>query len=73
VKTEETEKAEANLTLIETDIPIGPPLTTTRELSVDVDPNELVFTPGAWCCPIPLVLPYHTSSTPVPCPIDCHD
>jgi hypothetical protein len=73
VKTEETEKVEANLTLIETDVPIGPPLTTTREPSVDVDPNELVFTPGAWCCPIPLVLPSHTSSTPVHCPIDCHD
>jgi hypothetical protein len=47
VNTEETEKAEANLTLIETDVPIGPPLATTREPSVDVDPNELVFTPGA--------------------------
>jgi hypothetical protein len=40
---------------------------------VDVDPNELVFTPGAWCCPIPLVLPTHTSVTHVPCPIDFHD
>jgi hypothetical protein len=40
---------------------------------VDVDPNELVFTPGACCFPIPLVLSSHTSSTPVPCPIDCHD
>jgi hypothetical protein len=73
VKTEETEKAEANLTLIETDVPIGPPLATTREPSVDVDPHELVFTPGAWCFPIPLVLSSHTSVTHVPCPIDCHD
>jgi hypothetical protein len=40
---------------------------------VDVDPHELVFTPGAWCCPIPLVLPSHTSVTNVPGPIDCHD
>jgi hypothetical protein len=40
---------------------------------VDVDPNELVFTPGAWCCPIPLVLHSHTSVTHVPCPIDFHD
>jgi hypothetical protein len=73
VNTVETEKVEANLTLIETDVPLGPPLTTTREPSVDVDPNELVFTHGAWCCPIPLVLPSHTSVTHVPCPIDCHD
>jgi hypothetical protein len=73
VKTVETEKAEANFTLIETDVPIGPPLATTREPSVDVDPHELVFTPGAWCCPIPLVLPSHTSVTHIPCPIDCHD
>jgi hypothetical protein len=73
VKTEETEKAEANLTLIETDVPIGPPLATTREPSLEVDPNELVLTPGAWCCPIPLVLTSHTSVTRVPCPIDCHD
>jgi hypothetical protein len=73
VKTLETEKAEANLTLIETDVPIGPPLATTREPSVDVDPNELVFTPGAWCCPIPLVLLSHTSVTHVPFPIDWHD
>jgi hypothetical protein len=41
--------------------------------TLDVDPNELVFTPGAWCCPIPLVLPSHTSVTRVPCPIGCHD
>jgi hypothetical protein len=47
-------------------------LTTPREPSVDVDPNELVFTPGAWCCPIPLVLPSHTSVTHVPFPIDFH-
>jgi hypothetical protein len=73
MKTVETEKAEANLTLIEMDVPIGPPLATTREPSQAVDPNELVFTPGAWCCPIPLVLPSHTSVTHVPCPIDCHD
>jgi hypothetical protein len=39
VKIAETEKAEANITLIETDVPIGPPLTTTSEPSVDVDPN----------------------------------
>jgi hypothetical protein len=38
-----------------------------------VDPNELVCTPGAWCCPIPLVLLSHTSFTNVPCPIDYHD
>jgi hypothetical protein len=38
-----------------------------------VDPNELVFAPGAWCCPIPLVLPSHTSVTHVPCPINCQD
>jgi hypothetical protein len=73
VKTVETEKAEANLTLIEMDVPIGPPLATTREQSLEVDPNELVFTPGVCCCPIPLVLPSHTSVTRVPCPIDCHD
>jgi hypothetical protein len=73
VKTVETEKSEANLTLIETDVPIGPPLATTREPSLEVDPNELVFTPGALCCPIPLVLPSHTSVTHVPCPIGCHD
>jgi hypothetical protein len=63
VKTVEKEKPEANLTFIETDVPIGPPLATTHEPSVDVDPNELVFTPGAWCCPIPLVLPSHISVT----------
>jgi hypothetical protein len=73
VKTVETEKAEENLTLIETDVPIGPPLTTTREPSLEVDPHELVFTPGAWCCPIPLVLPSHTSVTHVLCPIDFQD
>jgi hypothetical protein len=73
VKTVETEKSEANLTLIETDVPVGPPLATTREPSLEVDPNELVFTPSAWCCPMPLVLPSHTSVTHVPCPIDCHD
>jgi hypothetical protein len=73
VKTVETEKADENLTLIETDVPIGPPLATTHEPSLEVDPNELLFTPGAWCCPIPLVLPSHTSVTRVPCPIDCHD
>jgi hypothetical protein len=56
-----------------TDVPIGPPLATTREPSLEVDPNELVFTPGACCCPIPFVLPYHTSVTHVPCPIDCQD
>jgi hypothetical protein len=66
-------KAEANLTLIETDVPIGPPLATTREPSADADPNELVFTPGAWCCPIPLVLTSYTRVTHVPCPIDCQD
>jgi hypothetical protein len=38
-----------------------------------VDPNELVIIPGEWCCPIPLVLPSHTSVTHVPCPIDCQD
>jgi hypothetical protein len=47
VKTVETEKAEANITLIETDVPIGPPLATSREPSMEVDPNELVLTPGA--------------------------
>jgi hypothetical protein len=73
VKTVETEKAEANLTLIEMDVPIGPPLATTHELSVDVDPHELIFAPGLWCCHIPSVLPSHTSVTHVPCPIDCHD
>jgi hypothetical protein len=73
VKTVDTEKAKANLTLIETDVPIGPPLATTREPSLEVDPNELVFTPGAWCCPIPLVLPSHTSVTHVHCLIDCQD
>jgi hypothetical protein len=73
VKTVETEKAEANLTLIETDVPIGPPLAATRKPSLEVDPNELVFTPGAWCCPISLVLTSHTSVTHVPCPIDCQD
>jgi hypothetical protein len=73
VKTVEKEKAEANLTLIETDVPIGPPLATTRKPSLEVDPNELVFTLGAWCCPIPLVLPSHTSVTHIPCPIDCQD
>jgi hypothetical protein len=73
VKTEETGKAEANITLIEKDVPLRPPLTTTREPSVDVDRNELVFTPGAWCCPITLVLTYRTTVTHVPCPIYCHD
>jgi hypothetical protein len=73
VKKLETEKTEANLTLIETDVPIGPPLATTRKPSLEVDPHELVFTPGAWCCPIPLVLPSHTSVTHVPCPINCQD
>jgi hypothetical protein len=53
VKAEDKGEAEANLTLIETDVPIGPPLATTREPSAYADPNELVFTPGAWCCPIP--------------------
>jgi hypothetical protein len=61
----------ANLTLIETDVPIGPPLATNREPSLEVEPNDLVFTPGAWCCPIPLVLASHNSVTHVPCPIDC--
>jgi hypothetical protein len=55
------------------DVPIGPQLATTREPSLEVDPNELVFTPGAWCCPIPLFVPSHTSFTNVPCPIDCQD
>jgi hypothetical protein len=73
VKTVETEKAEANITLIEMDVPIGPPLATTREPTIEVDPHELVFTHDAWCCPIPLVLPSHTSVTHVPCPIYCHD
>jgi hypothetical protein len=73
VKRVDTEKAEANLTLIETDVPIGPPLATTREPILEVDPNKLVFTPGACCCPIPLVLHSHTSVTHVPCPIDCQD
>jgi hypothetical protein len=73
VKTVYTEKAEANITLIETDVPIGPPLATTREPSLEVDPNDLVYTPGAWCCPIPLVLSSHTSVNHVPCPIDCQD
>jgi hypothetical protein len=73
VKTVETEKAEANLTLIEMDVPIGPPLATTREPNLEVDPNELVFTPGAWCCPIPLVLPSHTAVTHDPFLIDCQD
>jgi hypothetical protein len=40
-------KEEASLTLIETDVPIGPPLATTRDPSANADPNELVFTPGA--------------------------
>jgi hypothetical protein len=73
VKAEDKGKAEANLTLIETDVPIGPPLATTHEPSADSDPNELVFTPGAWCCPIPSVLTSHTRDTHVPCPIDCQD
>jgi hypothetical protein len=73
VKTVDTEKAEANLNLIETDVPIGPPLATTHEPSLEVDPNELVFTSSVWCCPIPLVLPSHTSVTHVHCPIDCQD
>jgi hypothetical protein len=73
VKTVDTEKAEANLTLIEMDVPIGAPLATNREPSLEVDPNELVFTSGACCCPIPLVLHSHTSVTHVPCPIDCQD
>jgi hypothetical protein len=73
VKTVETEKAEANLTLIETDVPIGPPLATTREPGLEVDPNELVSTPGAWCCPFPLVLTSNNSVTHAPCPIDCQD
>jgi hypothetical protein len=55
------------------DVSIGPPLATTREPSADADPNELVFTPGAWCCPIPSVLTSHTRVTHVTCPIDCQD
>jgi hypothetical protein len=73
VKIEDTGKVEANLTLIEMYVPIGPPLATTQEPSAYADPNELVFTPGVWCCPIPLVLTSHTSVTHVPCPIDCQD
>jgi hypothetical protein len=73
VKTVDTQKAEANLTLIDMDVPIGPPLATTREPSLEEDPHDLVFTPGAWCFPIPLVLHSHTSVTHVPCPIDCQD
>jgi hypothetical protein len=65
VKAKDTIKAEANLTLIETDVPIGLPLSTTREPSTDADPNELVFTPGAWCFPIPSVLTAHTRVTHV--------
>jgi hypothetical protein len=73
VKTEETEKAQANVILIETDVPIGPPLATSRKSSVDVDPHELILPPGAWFCPIPLVLTSHISFTHVPFPIDYHD
>jgi hypothetical protein len=36
-------------------------------------PKRIGSTPGAWCCPIPLVLPSHTSVIHVPCPIDCQD
>jgi hypothetical protein len=73
VKSEDKGKAEANLALIETDVPIGPLLATTRKPSLDVDPNELVFTPGSWCCPIPSGLTSHTRVTHVPCLIDCQD
>jgi hypothetical protein len=73
VKTEDTGKEEENLTLIETDVPIGPPITTNREPSADADPNELIFTPGACCFPITLVLTSHTSVTHVPCQIYCQD
>jgi hypothetical protein len=73
VKTVEIEKSEDNITLSETDVPIGPPLATTREPSLEVEPNELGFSPGAWCYPIPLFLPSHTSITHVPFPIEFHD
>jgi hypothetical protein len=73
VKADDKEKSEATITLIDTDVPIVPPLATTRKPSADADPNELVFTPGAWCCPIPSVLTSHTRVTHVPCPIDCQD
>jgi hypothetical protein len=66
-------KVEANLALIEMDVPIGPPLATTREPSADADPNELVFTPGTWCCSIPSVLTSHIRFTHVPCPIYFQD
>jgi hypothetical protein len=73
VKAEDKGKAEENLTLIEMNVPIGPPLANTREPSADADLNELVFTPGALCCPIPSVLTSHTKVTHVPCLIDCQD
>jgi hypothetical protein len=37
-----------NLTMVDTDVPIEPPLTTTLEPSSEIDEYELISTPGAW-------------------------
>jgi hypothetical protein len=46
----------ANITIVETGVPLGSLLATTLEPKEELDANELVFTPSAWCCPIGNVL-----------------
>jgi hypothetical protein len=53
---------------VETDVPLGPPIETTLEPEEEVDVNELVFAPGAWCCPLENVPPSVTSVTHIPRP-----
>jgi hypothetical protein len=60
--------------MVETDVPMGPPLSTTHEPSEELDEEELIFTPVAWCCHISNVPPGVTTVTykpRTPSPVDC--
>jgi hypothetical protein len=59
--------------MLDTDVTMGPPLATTCEPSQEIDDYELVFTPGAWCCPISNVPPGVTNvqKPRISAPVDC--
>jgi hypothetical protein len=46
------QQPEANLTIVEQDVTLVSPIATKLEPKEEMDANELVFTPGAWYCPL---------------------
>jgi hypothetical protein len=60
------QQLEANLTIVEQDVPLVSPIATTIEPKEEMDVNELVFTLGAWYCPLANVTSGVTTVTHIP-------